>query len=351
MKNVLLLFSAFIAGGSLFAEPLSLNVNFGITAVGANTGAVLETTPAVGAEVLVPGRFWNNALTGSGKETRTIELNDSEGEQSGATLSYTMEGVWWAGSSATDNAPSILLRRYLSNKNDGWSIKVSNIPYRCYDVYCVFSSNQGQGASKELTYLPVNINGSWYSGGNGVTLRQDANWTGQGFITSGELVEGKNYLKVRVDTAAAGAPDELSISTKSWDGNNSSPNLLLAAVQIVEIPSSYFRRTVSSSGGLWFDSASWACTHDPEAELPEWVENVDWINAETGKRSFAALLSETGSEAIDLKIDAPVVLNAFTIGAASSVLLSGDADDVSFTMLDPSPILDASAVTGNQGFP
>lgn len=109
------------------AHAASIGINFGAGRAEASLGA--SDTAGVVAQ-----SNWNNASGGSGS---LAVLNDDTGSASGASLAWSTDEQWSAGTGVTD-PNATLLNGWISANNStdpDATIDINNIPFSVYDLY------------------------------------------------------------------------------------------------------------------------------------------------------------------------------------------------------------------------
>ena len=133
----------------------------------------------------VPAGNWNNATGLSGASS---DLTDSNGANSGASISWSTFNTWDLQNGDGNGGDRDMMSGYLDNFNG--NVTVSNVPYERYNVYVYFNRGvansytgitAGDGVTTETLYGKDNgnsfaVNGFLLSTDDSVTT-DDATWT------------------------------------------------------------------------------------------------------------------------------------------------------------------------------
>ena len=289
-------------------------------------------------------KFWNDNST-SGTYTDVQELSDVSGAaaENPIRIAYYGHNTYY-NNNATDaneaknnvNSPNkVLTYTYLDDSDSGngvltatsssdssdtrtlpspghsrgWQLHFENIPYNAYDVYFITASDVSAGTLKECPiYVSLDGGTNWkgYYGdtSSGKTAIGFSNWTGLPFAQDGNLVEGKNYLKMRISKSLYGDNIQTLEITHGTRDTGNSIRSGLAAIQIVEVQNDGVY-TLENAGN-WSD-AIWTVG---STTRQNWTDTVD-------------------GEASTAKIAASETISSVTVNtavSAGSVLLTGTSD-------------------------
>ncbi len=343
----------------------------------------------------IAGQFWdhtqvwrNNSTSGTFTDIQT--LTDAEDGTSTITMGYYGKNSYFNNSNDFGNdftTPNgILTATYIddsdsgngaltaTDKDDsshtinlpapghtrGWQLHFEGIPFNAYDVYFITASDQPVADLKE-TPIYVSLDGgtSWktYVGDseNQKTVLGTANWKGLPAAQNGVLVEGKNYIKMRITKSLYG--DNIGTIDITHGARNTGSYIRsgLAAIQIVEVENDGVYTLTES--GKWSDAVwsvggtsgqTWSDTVDGAASIAKIVSGETVASVEvdqavsadqvvlTGTSDFAVNGSETltvstGFDASEfggaLTLQAPISGTVF-IGADTSLQFGGDTDSI-----------------------
>lgn len=286
----------------------SININFGgADAKYSVTGSTLYGAPGVE----VAGDRWNNlTMAGNNITITREELMTNTGASRPVSATLTTSTMWNSG--APDGT---LMKGYADDGGSGTRVVIEDLPYSVYDVYLIIASDQTGGNHGVFTTKSISVNGTSYRGEGTATVEGTANWSAECWTTDA-WVEGKNYLKVRVNATAY---DPLEIQLQPGGDGARAP---LAAIQIVgfDLPRSmFYTRTVAGGSEAW--ETPWvlgAYTGEPWPETPETAVGMLTATADSTLALSAdtplSLLLTRGSGALSL-----VGPGGFTLTAPSSI--------------------------------
>lgn len=383
-----------------------ISVRIGARTQSAAGGYIAPSYSAVGAYP-VSGvlwdqtKFWNNDST-SGNYTDIQNLTDAKDGSSDVRIAYYGHNTYYNGNDAS-TPNQVLTKTYLDDSPSGsanltatasgsgeeitlptpghergWQLHFENIPYNTYDVYFITASDVVNGNLKECPiYISLDGGTSWksYSGDadNEKTVMGTENWPGLPYAEGGVLVEGKNYLKMRITKSIYGdniSTIDITHGTRSTSGSIRSG---LAGIQIVQVLSDgvfTLEQSGDWSGNVWqVDGVSgqqWSDTINGQPSIANIVSSSDvaTVNVDedvsagqvvlTGSDPFTVagdgthtLSVATGFDASDfagaLNLQAPIAGTIY-IGAATTLQFGGDAD-----MTLPSYTLDGAGAWSKVG--
>ena len=345
-----------------------VSVKIGARGQTAETGCIDQSYSGVGAYPL-SALFWDQTKAGtSGGYSDIQSLSDAKDEDgsSAVTITYYGQNTWYNTSggsgSAVPNNPcdtpnNVLTATYLDDSNSGstnltatssadgttvtlptpghergWQLHFENIPYNAYDVYFITASDVRNGNLKECPiYVSLDGGTSWKSycgdSANEKTVMGTDSWTGLPYAIGGNLVHGKNYIKMRITKSLYGENIGTIDITHGVRDTSNSTRSGLAAIQIVEVENDGVY-TLADSGN-WTTDAIW--------NVGSLTEQL-WSDAVDGEASIAKIV--TSEQVGSVTVDAPV--------SAGQVVLTGSDD---FTVAGTSTLtvetgFDASAFAG-----
>ena len=301
-------------------------------------------------------KFWNNDST-SGNYTDIQNLTDAEDDSSDIRIGYYGHNTYYNTNKGNDaSTPNqVLTATYLDDSdsgngsltatasvggeaitlptpghNRGWQLHFENIPYSAYDVYFVTASDVNSGLKECPIYVSLDGGTTWksYMGDsvNEKTVMGTDSWTGLHYAVGGNLVHGKNYIKMRITKSIYGDNIGTIDITHGVRNTGSKIRSGLAAIQIVE---------VENDGVYTLNSAG------------DWSDNIWDVGALTGQN----WTDTVDGEASIAKIESSATIDSVTVDtavSAGSVILTGSDD---FTVAGSSTLtvetgFDASAFTG-----
>ncbi|MBO7483472.1 MAG: hypothetical protein J6U17_06280 [Kiritimatiellae bacterium] len=346
-------------------------------------------------------KFWNNS-TVSGNYTDIQNLTDAKNGSTAVRIGYYGHNTYYNSNDAS-TPNQVLTKTYLDDSdsgsgdltatadsdgeqitlptpghNRGWQLHFENIPYDTYDVYFITASDVEDGSLKECPiYVSLDNGANWKSYiGNGDDEKTEMgteSWPGLPYAEGGVLVEGKNYLKMRITKSIYG--DNIS-TIDITHGARSTGNKIrsgLAGIQIVEVMSDgvfTLEQTGDWSGNVWkvdgVSGQTWSDTIAGEPSIANIVSSasVASVNVDedvsagqvvlTGSDPFTVagdgthtLTVQTGFDASDfasvLNLQAPITGTIY-IGSATTLQFGGDTD-----MTLPSYTLDGAGAWSKVG--
>ena len=384
-----------VSGVSLFVAKRPqvgvVSVKIGRRGATASTGCIDPAYSSVGPYP-VSGLFWHNAKefpynNANNGVYRDIEmLTDAKSGASSVLFAYYGQNTYFSTDNGNPAAKpnEVLTATYVDdsdsgtgslearssssdavvnlpsrdNQQRGWQLHFANIPYNAYDVYFITASDQAEATLKE-TPIYVSLDGgtSWkgYCGdsANEKTVLGTDNWTGLAYAHDGVLVEGKNYIKMRITKSLYG--DNIGTIDITHGVRNASNKIRsgLAAIQIVEVVNDGVY-TLGATGN-WSDpiwsvgslaGQTWTDAVDGAPSIAKIVANetISSVTVDTpvsagsviltGSSPFTVAGDETLSVATgfdaseysgELTLQAPIV-GAINIGANASLAFGGDED-------------------------
>ena len=346
-------------------------------------------------------KFWNNNST-TGNYTDIQNLTDAKDGSSTVRIAYYGHNTYYNSNDAS-TPNQVLTKTYLDDSPSGnanltatasaggetvtlptpghergWQLHFENIPYNAYDVYFITASDVEDGNLKE-TPIYVSLDGgtSWksYIGDsvNQKTVMGTESWPGLPFAEGGVLVEGKNYIKMRITKSIYGDNISTIDITHGVRNTGNKTRSGLAGIQIVQVMSDgvfTLEQSGNWSGSVWqLDGASgqqWSDTINGQPSIAKIVSSPDvaTVNVDedvsagqvvlTGSDPFTVagdgthtLSVATGFDASDfagaLNLQAPIAGTIY-IGAATTLQFGGDAD-----MTLPSYTLDGAGAWSKVG--
>ena len=297
-------------------------------------------------------KFWNDNST-SGNYTDIQNLTDAKDDSNTIRIGYYGHNTYYNSSANDVSSPNqVLTKTYLDDSSSGddaltatassgdetitlpspghtrgWQLHFENIPYNAYDVYFITASDVENGSLKECPiYVSLDGGTNWKSyvgdSENERTVMGTAAWTGLPFAQDGALVEGKNYLKMRITKSLYG--DDIDTIDITHGRRDTSKNIRsgLAAIQIVEVKNDGVYTL--TQGGNWSD-AVWNVGD---------LSGQKWTDAVDGTASIAKIASSetVSSVTVDQNVSAGSVIltgsSDFTV-AGDKTLTVGTAFDAS----------------------
>jgi hypothetical protein len=314
----------------------AISVKIGPRAESNKLGWLTPEYDNVGAEPL-SALFWSNtyASTQAARYSDIIHLTDAKNGDSSIKMAFYGENAWYSSSPAT-TGNGILTKAYLddtgnhaasvqfliTNRNDatetitlpagpagqarGWQLRISNIPYNAYDVYFITASDVlATNLLETPIYVSLDSGANWsaYAGDsvNHKTILSTANWTGSPY-EEGALVQGKNYIKMRISKTLYGDDISTIDITHGTRDLNANPKIRsgLAGIQIVEVENDgvYTRMTTGNwSASSWMvGTLTGQLWQDTTEELPTTANIVasavcSSVTLDTDVSAYSVLLS------------------------------------------------------------
>ncbi|MGN0845769.1 MAG: hypothetical protein ACI4RA_00100 [Kiritimatiellia bacterium] len=249
------------------------------------------TTPAGALPVRMS--IWNKSFpTYSAPSEKIVNLTNSLG-QATTLMTYITAQKTYAGKTGTNLGNERLTENYIGGANseetlwnvDGmalaappnprtWQVRLEDIPYAAYELYVYFATNQT--TCKAVPFAVKGEGGNWvyFRAGDGdeaVKCADGETWDAYGYSVNDELVNGKNYLKIRVTPETLGVTSvktlELTHGTIQ-DGAGGG----LAAIQIrrIDAPTTVHATVTGPEPVRWSD-IRWE-PGAPTAETPVELE-------------------------------------------------------------------------------
>ncbi len=151
----------------------------------------------------------------------------------------------------------------------GWQIRLENIPYKAYDLYLIVASDDATADSQDYKATPFVIKvdgGEWTyvkpgNDGEAVASSNGERWDAYGYST-GEMVAGKNYVKIRVtpDTFFSSSVQNIELTHAQRNNSDNPPKVRgsIAAIQIRKIDWEPQDLTWGGvDGKAWNDADAW----------------------------------------------------------------------------------------------
>lgn len=367
-----------------------VSVRIGARAKDASSGYIDPSYSAVGPYPISglfweQTKFWNNNST-TGNYTDIQNLTDAESGDSTIRIGYYGHNTYYNSGTANDaSTPNqVLTKTYLDDSDSGsgnltataseggetitlpspgfdrgWQLHFENIPYNAYDVYFITASDVVDGSLKECPiYVSLDGGTNWKSyvgdSENGKTVMGTTPWSGLPCAAQGGvLVEGRNYIKMRITKSLYG--DDIGTIDITHGTRNTGNKIRsgLAAIQIVEVRndgvytlggSGRWSDAIWSVGDEW--GQTWTDTVDGAPSIAKIESSLDIQSVEvdqdvsagsvilTGEDDFTVegsgtLTVETGFDASDftgaLNLQAPIDGTIY-IGSGTSLQFGGDTD-------------------------
>lgn len=365
-----------------------VSVRIGARTESASGGYIAPTYANVGPYPM-SGIFWNqtkfwNSDSTSGNYTDIQNLTDAENDSSAIRIGYYGHNTYYNTNKGNDaSTPNrVLTATYLDDSdsgngdltatasvgdetitlptpghNRGWQLHFENIPYSAYDVYFVTASDVDSGLKECPIYVSLDGGTTWksYMGDsvNEKTVMGTDSWTGLHYAVGGNLVHGKNYIKMRITKSIYGDNIGTIDITHGVRNTGSKIRSGLAAIQIVEVENDGVY-TLNSAGdwsdNIWDVGAltgqNWTDTVDGEASIAkiESSATIDSVTVDTPVSAGSVVLTgsdpfivagsstltvETGFDASAftgaLNLQAPITGTIY-IGASTSLQFGGNSD-------------------------
>ncbi len=334
------------------AKRVSLSMNVGCKGAASSISA----TDGLAGAYPVPGSFWNNASTHRfGTNVReTLSVFDSRGMQAATFDYWTLETKvndefidfddskrpnaklttgFLAGDQANGNHPAGMK----APENGGWLASLSAINLGdadAFDLYIIMAANADAATSYPSIAVSIDGGGTWkrYGAANGMTgvLGMHAPWAGLQQAKEDRLVEGQNYLRVRLPKC-----DRIDIAPAVDGSNQSRKDRGLAAVQLVAISGESADYTRADAGN--WSATTWA--HNGQVNQA-WVDGQSSSSQSTNQPMSRALMTTTSG----VTVNVPVVANTVALTGTTTMTIDG-SETLTTSSIDMSSFTGALILT------